>query len=322
MAQRRRAMVVMASLLTACSDPLADAGDAAVAREHLDVILDVMQQNSINRKQIDWTSFRASVNALAQEPRDIGDTFAAIHLALGLLGDNHSIYYGPPGWAQTISNSRVTCSAPAPLTLTVPSDIGYLQVGATVGITTMTSTYANQMHSRVRTQDLRDPVGWIVDLRGNVGGNMWPMIAGLGAILGDRTLGFFIDPDGIESTWEYEDGKSILDGRTLHTVAVPYAVNRADPKVAVIIDGRVASSAEGAAIAFMGRPNTRFFGTPSCGLSTVNSTFIIHGATLHLTVATIADRNRFAFGDTLRPDEVITDVQQLNQRVIDWLRGG
>ena len=30
------------------------------------------------------------------------------------------------------------------------------------------------------------------DLRGNIGGNMWPMIAGVGPILGDGIIGWIV----------------------------------------------------------------------------------------------------------------------------------
>src|SRR5690348_5042975 len=41
--------------------------------------------------------------------------------------------------------------------------------------------------------DRYHPDGWVVDLRGNVGGNMWPMLAGIGPLLGENDhLGEFL----------------------------------------------------------------------------------------------------------------------------------
>jgi len=37
--------------------------------------------------------------------------------------------------------------------------------------------------------DRDDLIGWIVDLRGNGGGNMWPMLAGVGPVLGEGVVG-------------------------------------------------------------------------------------------------------------------------------------
>lgn len=53
-----------------------------------------------------------------------------------------------------------------------------------------------------------DPAGWIVDLCGNGGGNMWPIIAGVGSVLGDDLLGFFISPTGRTTRRELRDGGS------------------------------------------------------------------------------------------------------------------
>ena len=57
------------------------------------------------------------------------------------------------------------------------------------------------------------------------------------------------------------------------------------------------------------------------GASTANSSFMIDGATLNLTTAAIADRNKRAYGTWLPPDEVITNQQELRDRAIAWLRG-
>ena len=43
--------------------------------------------------------------------------------------------------------------------------------------------------------------GWIIDLRGNGGGNMYPMLAGLKPFLGDTVLGAFVGPDKTRANW-------------------------------------------------------------------------------------------------------------------------
>ena len=49
-------------------------------------------------------------------------------------------------------------------------------------------------------------VGWIVDLRGNTGGNMWPMVAGVGPVLGNGVAGFFVPPVGASTPWSFPEG--------------------------------------------------------------------------------------------------------------------
>jgi hypothetical protein len=45
------------------------------------------------------------------------------------------------------------------------------------------SQYAASLQNVLRSLDVPTTCGWIVDLRKNIGGNMWPMLAGLGPLL-------------------------------------------------------------------------------------------------------------------------------------------
>jgi C-terminal processing protease CtpA/Prc len=166
-------------------------------------------------------------------------------------------------------------------------------------------------------------IGWIVDLRSNGGGNMWPMVAGLGPILGEGPLGYFIGPTGVETLWEYRNGASTSGGFVVSTVSPPYVLRRQQPRVAVLSDVGIASSGEATLIAFRLRPNPRSFGQPTCGLSTANSTSTLSGgATFTITTSVMADRAKNRFGDSIAPDEVISDPSQAIQRAIEWLQTG
>jgi hypothetical protein len=92
------------------------------------------------------------------------------------------------------------------------------------------------------------------------------------------------------------------------------------PRVGVLIDCRVASSGEATAISFVGRPDTRFFGTPTRGLSTSNRGFALSdGATLVLTTSFMADRNLVKYGRPVMPDEIIGSPDEGTRRAIEWL---
>lgn len=85
-------------------------------------------------------------------------------------------------------------------------------------------------------------------------------------------------------------------------------------------DGWVASSGEAMAVAFRGRAQTRSFGTPTCGLSTGNSTwFLSDTSRLVITSAIMADRTRRVYGDVIVPDERIADPNEVVTRAIQWL---
>lgn len=316
------ALIAGAITVANCQDPLDNPEEAQFARNHLARILDLMETNSVNRNTIDWPAFRATVLAEAPDPAHLGDTFEAIRVALGLLGDNHSVYLAPPGYDVTIRNSKINCISPLVSDRSVPREIGYVRI-RDIGVpsgSVVANNYVSTLHEQIRSRDSVDVAGWIVDLRGNTGGNMWPMIAGVGPILGEGTVGHFINPAGNWSSWEYSGFASRTNGVVAQAVTNPYTLRSPDPKVAVLIDGNVASSGEAAAIAFKQRPNTRFFGTPTCGLSTANVSIPIDGATLILTVAKMADRTRFVYGDTIVPDEFISGSPEQVDRAIAWLK--
>ena len=91
----------------------------------------------------------------------------------------------------------------------------------------------------------------------------------------------------------------------------------------MLTDRANASAGESTQISFIGRANTRVFGTPSCGLSTgVAGLTMRDGATLWLARSLMADRTGRTYGGALTPDEHITDQAQLVSRAVQWLQSG
>jgi C-terminal processing protease CtpA/Prc len=283
-----------------------------------------MQENSINRLTIDWSAFRQRVNATAPaNPATIPETYGAIGVALALLEDHHSFFVRPDGGFVANPNPRRACTEPAAPVPRVPDHVGYVKIGAFTGSGDAAQRFAESIQGQIRAADSVRVVGWIVDLRGNGGGNMWPMIAGVGPVLGDGQAGAFVTPTGAVTVWGYRDGSSYTD--TSLAVAVPeaYRLLRPEPRVAVLTDCWVASSGEATTIAFKGRPGTRSFGTATFGLSTANSGFALPGGgQLVLTVSLMADRDLVPYGDVVPPDEVITDPARTVERAVEWLSAG
>ncbi len=317
------------SLVAACdredrplpAPPPTSNGMSAVARSYVDSIVNLMQRLSINRKRIDWSDFRVKTLAAAPRAPTIRDTHPAIVTALGLLADGHSQYRGSDGTFLFVPLR--TCAGVPATDPNVPLRIGYVRVPAFGGAGQDATNFAADLQATIRLRDRDDLHGWIVDLRGNGGGNMWPMIAGVGPVLGEGLNGAFIDPDSVTQGWSYAGGASRIGGQAVVSLATPYDLTQPAPRVAVLIDGRVASSGEATAIAFKGRSNTRFFGTPTCGLSTANAAFPLpDGALLVLTTSVMADRHRTLYGAEVPPDELFTAPEAAVARAIAWIETG
>ena len=329
---RRAVLVILLSVAVGCGregggppttpTPLPGATISEVARVYLDQLIGIMQASSINRMTIDWTALRAEVFNAAGNAQTIADTFPAIRAAIARLADGHSSYRSPSG--TVIFVARRSCvGSGGPSNQSVPDSIGYVSVGAFSGTSAEAQIFADGIQNAIRNADRDGLVGWIVDLRGNGGGNMWPMIAGLGPILGEGVLGYFVNPTGVETRWEYQNGASWSGGNRVQSVTSPYRLRREGPRVAVLTDNAVASSGEATAIAFRQRPDARSFGAPTCGLSTANSPFpLSDGATLNLTVSTMADRTKTLYGDSVAPDEIVATRDLLIARAVAWLREG
>ena len=325
------ALAVALSLFVACgsggparaalpTQPTAAISNAASS--YLNNILGLMQANSIKRLTIDWTAFRNRVVAEAGAAQTIEELNPAIRLAITLLGDGHSSYRGAGATSSIFVGTR-TCRASGAPQPTLAATMGYVKVTGFSGSGDVATAFADQIQNAIVAADRDDLVGWVVDLRGNGGGNMWPMIAGVGPLLGEGPLGYFIGPTGTETLWEYRNGASISGGFTVTRVTTPYRVRKQQPRVAVLSDNGIASSGEATLIAFRQRPNTRSFGEATCGLSTANATYTLSdGGTLTLTTSVMADRMKTPFGDSIPPDETFTNQTEAVQRAIAWLQTG
>lgn len=295
---------------------------AARGAQYLNSILAIMEQNSVNRETIDWSAFRAQVLAAAPDPQTIPDTFPAIRVALGLLNDHHSFYIKAGGKSSILNPSSPTgCRIPDVPDPSVPTDIGYVRIPA-FGEATGGEQLAAMIQDEVRREDKNEIAGWIVDLRGNGGGNMYPMLAGVGPVLGAGTAGYFISPS--RTTPFGYDARGAFVGNVVQTsVASEYKLRRPNPRVAVLTDKQVASAGEAIVVAFRERPHTRSFGTETCGVPSGNALFMLSDtAQLYLTVSRDADRTRHVYDGPIVPDETIGGSSAVVARAIAWLRAG
>jgi carboxyl-terminal processing protease len=330
---KRLSALILSLIVAACGrdqatptqpSPTAPTTISAVAQAHLEQLMTILQGNSIKRLTVDWQALRSEVFATANAAQTVPDTFPAIRLALTRIGDGHSSYR-PANGSPVIFVATRSCAGSdgAARPASLPDTIGYVSVGSFGGTPAEATVFADNIQNVIRAADRDDLAGWIVDIRGNGGGNMWPMIAGVGPVLGEGVLGFFISPTGATTQWEYRNGASFIGPNTAHRVDNPYRLRRERPRAAVLTDIGVASSGEATAVAFRQRPDTRSFGLATCGLSTANSPFTLSdGAILNLTVSVMADRTQARYGERIEPDEVIADRNEQVARAVAWLQTG
>lgn len=331
---RRLAASLIVFVAAACGDSVSPTGGAsgtpqptvpsalsADARNYLNAALDTMQKYSYYRATINWQSVRTRAigAADAAHAQTIAATYPAIRGALADLGDHHSFLQAPVGAAQAAPANQAALFHPADSLdgEIVGERYGYVRVPTFApvngGSPSQIMAFADTLQGLVRAVDAKAPCGWIVDLRHNGGGNMWPMLVGIGPILGEGdNLGAFVDANAFVTHWFYRNGfaGTVSSDNTkfvsASTSKAPYVVRVANAPVAVLTDRFTASSGEAITVAFRGRPNTRSFGAPTYGVPTANAGHpLVDGAYLWLMSALDADRAGTQYIDPLPPDEMV-----------------
>lgn len=181
--------------------------------------------------------------------------------------------------------------------------------------------FANSIRSQINKLDTENQInGWIVDLRHNGGGNMWPMIAGLNALIEDGIVGYTIGTTKTkDKEWKSENGKIGISRESVDT----YKVKNLNAKIAVLIDSMTGSSGEMTAISFIGLPNVKVFGQASAGYTTANSTInLSDGSQLYLATNFVADRTHKAYPDRIIPDVIVSNQSiDATDKVIESTKG-
>lgn len=299
------------------------AGMAPEAEAYLNELLALMQQRSINRLTIDWDDFRQKVFAKAAGATSIYETRPAIREALRLLADTHSSYVANNG-SRIDKGCVYNPLSAVPVTLSdLPATIGYIKVTGFQGAGDQAADFSDRIQQAIKDADSQGATAWLVDLRGNRGGNMGPMLTGLSPILGEGVLGLFLYPTGEQAAWEIRDGVLYNFGRVIMPNQPTYRVQHDVLRVAVLTDAGTNSAGEAVTISFKGRTDARSFGAPTCGNSTGPQYFqLSDGGTLGLSITVMADRTGQAYGGPVVPDEVIEDPARAVERAVEWLMAG
>jgi carboxyl-terminal processing protease len=308
------------ALCLTCSKPAPGPdGPSSTVKFFYENLFDIVEKNAINRKKINWVEYRQKVLREVGYAQTVESTESAMKLAMSLLQDNHSLIFVDN---RSIISGGISCGVEPATQAPAPQDgIGYVQVLGFTGSGESGKAFAEEIQAAIATQDKPSMKGWIVDLRRNSGGNMYPMIAGVGPLLGNGLCGYFYDADDKQvATFAYEAGRAMVNNNAITTVDKPYTLLNQNIKVAVLISNVTGSSGEATAIAFVGKPNVRLFGNASCGQTTGNQQFTLLNPryVLNLFVVNMVDRNRKIYGVPILPDEVTTNSETID-KAIRWI---
>lgn len=275
------------------------AGDAKSNAPPVDIVksaISIMRKHALHADRIDWVKMQPEFIARMATATEQEDAYVAIEELIRALDDKHSLLLRPAS-AQRYAQQGVPSSSPS---VSVRDGVGFVVVPGFSGTSAEAGqAFASKMENDIAGAASSVKCGWVVDLRGNPGGNMWPMLSGLSPLLGSEPTGFFRDSKGQEVPWR---------------LSIPNAgaPDFSAARVAVLTGAKTASSGEAITVAFRGRPNTRSFGLPTAGLSTANQQFKLPGgAQLGLTTSRFVDRTGRVYGEKIVPDQLTAEPEQI-----------
>ncbi|WP_432538018.1 S41 family peptidase, partial [Kineococcus arenarius] len=158
------------------------------------VALTAVERRALYLHDVDWPSLRNSTLTAAADAGSVERVHDLLRDAVQQVGGPHSRLL-PPDAVPPFD--AATQELP---TARVIGDIGVLTLPSCRGTTEAVRAYARAgAHALHAVPPVR---AWVVDLRTNRGGSMWPMLAVAAPLLGgDGTLGSFTTRDGKRIKW-------------------------------------------------------------------------------------------------------------------------
>lgn len=266
-------------------------------------------KNGIYSGSDEWKSTYEECLKMIENAESYEDTYPAVKKALSVGGGKHSML-------MTKSESQDTTESYDEVlpTVSLDGDIAIIKLPDFLGTAEAGRKYAKVAEDFIHEN--RDKIkGVVLDLRGNTGGDMGPMATAVSSLLPDGELMYY-------HYRSYDVPVTLKDGVISNTGTGGkslYPDEKLKVPVAILTDDMTASSGEALTLCFRGLENTRTFGAPTAGYTSVNMLYSLYdGAQMYLTVAFDKARTGEIFKETSIEPDVATDSPL--EAALEWLR--
>lgn len=299
--------------------------------EYLNNVIKILKENSIESPKINWDLLVIDLNMRYPTISENNTRFHSINWVLKEYGFKHHSYMPHKfviRWKNQSNNAlneNTQNQFKYPEGKLVQSNIGYINIPQIMsGDSIRLELYARKTQEELKRLVDIGAKNWIVDLTQNQGGNMWPMLAGIGPLLGDGKLGSFNAINGEEiSFWYYKDGKAYeSEGDSIRYSVQTHEIidNLAIDKIAILQSENTASSGEAVLVSFLGKKNIKTFGRKTATYSTSNKEFELPDSSLlWVTTSIFTDRKSNSYPNGIVPMEIVEDDSLLLNKAIFWL---
>jgi carboxyl-terminal processing protease len=295
----------------------------------------LMEKHYYKKNEVNWDSLMRAARQRLNASVDCEEALETVNWCFRLLSETHSfvmpapkaaIYTNDPSLKSAPRLSQVVGEIKAEL---IGDDqIAYLAVPwMSTSDETIAALLADSLQREISRLDGTGIRKWIIDLRQNSGGNCWPMLAGLGPLLGEGVCGFFVSGSA-KVPIRYENGAA-YQGKYVRCAVTgkPYKMKADNKFIVVLTGGRTSSSGEIVALAFKGKAQTWLFGEPTAGNTTANASYPLSDKSLLvLTVCQEADRFGNLYSGPIVPDKLVSSKKTSNyddvakSEAIMWLQ--
>jgi len=301
----------------------------------LDEALGFMKKNYYRRNDISWNDITNEARTRLKTSGNCDEVYDIISSCFKRLNEQHS-FIMPPQKAGQYNYDASLAPLPSLSELVgeirgewLDDSIAYLTVPwVSTTDSSICMRIADSLQELIARLDSKGVAKWIIDLRKNAGGNCWPMLAGIGPLLGDGIYGYFVN--GSERIpISYRNGAACQGRHVLCRVSKDgYRTQRERKSIVILTSHKTVSAGEIVALAFKGREQAYFLGEPTAGLTTANATYSLSDhSMLVLTVCREADYMGRICEGSIFPDRIIhpptmgpADEDPIKAAAIDWLQ--
>lgn len=292
----------------------------------IDKSIELIEVNSIHTENLDL--IKDKLYSKAKNMTSLNQIAPLYDEVFRLLNDHHGslAYKGKNyGWKKSSTAANIYLKEKLKTEKKVSSGIidnkiGYIRIPGNKDFAfKKVDSIANDIVSHINVINSEKIKGWIIDLRLNTGGNMYPILLGLKEFIGNDIVfgGFKNSKDEFTGKWEIRNHIMKIDGIELtRKTDLNFPIKENIP-IVVLTSPYTASAGEMTTISLIGRKNTYLVGEPTANYTTAVQGFKINkDAGINLSTDYVIDRNLNVYKENIQPDfEILNgdDLDNLNK---------
>ncbi len=270
-----------------------------------------LQKDYLFTDRVDWDTLKPWISFQALESTNLEASLQHCSTLFDKIGGNHCQVFSETGWYASTLNKGLQreefsdnllikyqehMKNPAVEVQVLENKFGYLLLPG------MLLLNVSQDSLDRKSQEIYDAIlglhqshdieGWIIDLRFNIGGNSYPMLAALYHLIGDNIVYTLLNgAQEVAVPHTLADG-AFFSGQKKETEVRSRQRPQTELPVAIIVGKMTASAGENVVLGFRGRKNVVIIGEETYGFLTGNDLVELpFGIKMAMTTGYLADRS-------------------------------